>query len=76
MEIDELKNKQNLMQIDIDAMLASAYARAEQAEKKHSVTSIAMSNSLHRSAKEESEEFKEIEQEIIAKLQAAQSNTR
>ena len=56
-------------------MTGSADKYAEEAEKKHQITSIAKSNSLRRSANEKAEELLLIEQEINRKLQDAQSHT-
>ena len=74
-DIDDLRKKKKLIKNDIKAMTASADKHAEEAEKKHQITSIAKSNSLRRSANEKAEELILIEQEINRKLQAAQSHT-
>ena len=58
---------------DIKAMTADKHA--EEAEKKHQITSITKSTSLHRSVNEKAEELILIEQEINRKLRAAQSHT-
>ena len=62
-EISDLRKKKKLIENDIKAMTASADKHAEEAEKKHQITSIAMSNSLRRSANEKAEELILIEQE-------------
>ena len=68
-ELEELKAKKQRCLADIDGLEKSASKFADQAEHKGSLTLIAKSNSLRRTAQDKKSDLTKIESDIASKLE-------